>query len=139
MRGIDDLLRQRALERGDQTFLVCPGQEFSFREMERRVGCMAAGLAGRGLRPGDRCALLLGNGPHFVTAWWGLMRLGAVMVPVNLRLTAREAAYIINHCGARLALTGPESAPILAELIPLCPGVKAWLTPEDLEDRKSVG
>jgi acyl-CoA synthetase (AMP-forming)/AMP-acid ligase II len=94
---------------------------------------VAAGLAGLGLRPGDRCALLLGNGPHFVTAWWALMRLGAVMVPVNLRLTAREAAYIINHCGARLALTGPEAASIMSELIPLCPQVGAWLTPEDLD------
>lgn len=133
MRGIDDLLRQRAEERGDQTFLVCPGQEFSFREIERRVGSVAAGLAALGLGPGQSVALLLGNGPHFVTAWWGLMRLGAVMAPVNLRLTAREAAYIINHCGATLALTGPESAPLLAELIPLCPGVKAWLTPDDLD------
>ncbi|MCB2188033.1 MAG: AMP-binding protein [Deltaproteobacteria bacterium] len=133
MENLDQLLRERAAQRGQDIFLVCPGQELSYADLERQVGSVAAGLAGLGLAPGERAALLLGNGPHFLRAWWGLMRLGAVMMPVNLRLTAKEAAYVINHCGARLAVTGPEAAPILAELRALCPQVRTWLGPQDLD------
>ncbi|MFH1057781.1 MAG: AMP-binding protein [Pseudomonadota bacterium] len=133
MRCIDDLLRARAAERPDAVYLVTPGLELTYSEMERRVGSTAAGLAGRGLKPGQRVALLLGNTPHFLYAWWGLTRLGAVMVPVNLRLTAREAAYIVGHCGAQMVIAGPEAAEILPELKAQCPAVRHWLSPADLE------
>ncbi len=132
MATIASLLERRAQERPDQVYLDGPGGRETYAQINRRVNQTAAGLAGLGLAKGERAALLMGNCPQFLHLWWGLMKLGAVMVPINLRLTAREAAYIINHSGAALVVVGPDSRGLLDELMPACPGVRRWLGQEEL-------
>lgn len=56
------------------------------------------------------------------------LRLEVVMVTINLRLTAREIAYIVNHSEAGAVLVGPECAGLLPELEKECPGVSQWLS-----------
>ncbi len=127
IQSVGQLLRQRAAELGDRTYLVFQDQEYSFAQMEQRVAATARGLAGLGLGRGDRVALLVENSPEFIWMWWAILWLGAVMVPVNLRLTAREAAYIIGHSGSRLVVVGHQSLPLLSELKASCPEVEHWL------------
>ncbi len=79
---------------------------------------LAAGLAARGLRKGDRVAFFLGNRPEFVTAYLAVIRLGAVMVPINLAYRRREIAHILGDAEPRLLLTERERLAVLDELEP---------------------
>jgi crotonobetaine/carnitine-CoA ligase len=147
MIDVPTLLETRASERPDRIYLVCPGLELTFSQVHQRADQIAAGLAGLGVGKGDRVALLIGNCAEFLYLWWGLWKLGAVMVPINLRLTAREVTYIINHSGACWVAVGPECRGLLPELKATCPRVRHWLsqgleTPEGmkpLEDLLSLG
>jgi len=128
MKDVGTLLESRASECPDRIYLVCEDGELTFSEIHLRVNQTAHGLAELGVALGDRVALLVGNRPEFLYLWWGLWTLGAVMVPVNLRLTAREATYIINHCGARVAVVGPECRGLLPELKTACSQVTHWVS-----------
>ncbi|HSS77444.1 MAG TPA: AMP-binding protein [Thermoanaerobaculia bacterium] len=77
---------------------------------------LAAGLASQGLRKGDRVAFFLGNRPEFVIAYLAVIRLGAVMVPINLAYRRREIAHMLLDAEPRLAITERSLLPILDEL-----------------------
>jgi malonyl-CoA/methylmalonyl-CoA synthetase len=77
---------------------------------------LAAGLAAWGLRKGDRVAFFLGNRPEFVVAYLAVIRLGAVMVPINLAYRRREIAHMLQDAEPRLMITDRSLLPILDEL-----------------------
>src|SRR5262249_2816844 len=56
------------------------------------------------VKSGDRVALLAGNGPAFVQAVWGIGRAGAVLVPLNTRLTSGELTWQLTDCGTSLVI-----------------------------------
>ena len=74
-----------------------------------------------GLQRGDRVALYARNSHQWVEALFGLMKLGAVVVTINYRLTAAEAGYIVSNCGARAIICGAtevENARKVASQLP---------------------
>ena len=84
----------------DRVALVCGGTRTTFRQLDRAANAMAHALAAHGVGAGDRVAVMLGNGPEAFAAWYGAARRGALVVPVSTRLTAPEAAYLIDDSGA---------------------------------------
>jgi o-succinylbenzoate---CoA ligase len=101
---VPEWLRQRALLTPERPALLCGSSRWTFNELEQRAASTAQALAGAGVRPGDRVALLGWNSAEFVQAVWGLIRLGAVLVPLNARLTAAELAWQAADCKARFLL-----------------------------------
>lgn len=88
------------LERPQAEALVIGAQRFSYVALDAHAACVAASLAARGVVPGDRIALWLGNRLEFVVMLLVAWRLGAIVVPMGARLQAPEVAYIVQHCGA---------------------------------------
>lgn len=76
---------------------------------------LAVGLQAWGLRKGDRVAFFLGNRPEFVIAYLAVIRLGAIMVPVNLRYRRMEINHIVEDCAPALIVTEREQVAILAD------------------------
>jgi len=68
----------------------------------RQAGQVAAGLRARGVQPGDRVAIFMKNTPEYLVVFYGIWMAGGVVVPINAKLHAREAAYIIADAGADL-------------------------------------
>jgi acyl-CoA synthetase (AMP-forming)/AMP-acid ligase II len=89
------------------------GAVLSYREVAERTRAIAAGLAGRGIRFGDRVGVMLPNVPAFPLTWLALARLGAIMVPINVRYTPREVAYVLSDSGAGTIVI---DAGVLAEM-----------------------
>jgi acyl-CoA synthetase (AMP-forming)/AMP-acid ligase II len=127
MNNIRELIETRAKEHTDKVYLVFQDQELTYGQIEARVNQVANGLRDIGVGKGDRVALIIKNCPEFIYVWWAILKLGAVMVPVNLRLTASEAAYVLNHCEAGTVVLGEESLPLLPDLKDDCSGVATWL------------
>ncbi|MEQ6897004.1 AMP-binding protein [Microbacterium sp. KR10-403] len=80
------------------------GGSWTYERLAHDAGALAAGLADRGLRPGDRLALLLHNRPEFLIAVFACLSAGIVPVPLNYRLRAHEVAALLDDAGARVLL-----------------------------------
>ncbi|HWC12961.1 MAG TPA: long-chain fatty acid--CoA ligase [Actinomycetota bacterium] len=106
------LLRSAASDAGPKTALVVAsgGDKISFAELDREADRVARGLASAGVGPGDRVALGMHNVPHFVYAYFGILRAGAVVVPLNVMLTEDEAGRIMHDAQAKAALIAPPFA-----------------------------
>ena len=79
-------------------------RRFTFLALNRRCNKTANALLSLGVKPGDRVATLCKNGIEFVESYFALAKIGAVMVPVNWRLVANEANYILTDAGATVLL-----------------------------------
>ncbi|MFP4362108.1 MAG: acyl-CoA synthetase [Alphaproteobacteria bacterium] len=84
-----------------------------YRELRARCHRLAAGLAARGVRPGDTVAVMAPNIPELLEAHYGVPLAGAVLNALNTRLDARTIAYILAHGETTVLLTDTEFAPVI--------------------------
>lgn len=89
-------LRDAVAEAPDRAFLTYFDARLSYRETDALTDSLAAHLAGRGVRRGDRVAVLLQNSPHFVLAVLGAWKAGATVVPVNPMYKSAEVAHVLR-------------------------------------------
>jgi long-chain acyl-CoA synthetase len=78
--------------------------ELSFAELDDRAARLATLLREKGLRQGDRVGVMLPNVLEFPIAYYGVLRAGGVVVPMNVLLKQREIAFYLEDSGARLLL-----------------------------------
>ena len=95
--GIGDLLWRSAERFPDKTAIVYRNIRQSYAQLDEAVNRMANALTERGIRKGDRIALLSRNSHAFVVVFFAAARLGAILVPINFMLNAAEVAYILGH------------------------------------------
>jgi fatty-acyl-CoA synthase len=107
---LPQLLTRNARRRPDTPALVFADRVLTFAELEERVGRLAAAFAARGVRRGDRVAILMVNRPEFVEAFLGCQAIGACAVPVNFRLIAGEVSYVLGNAGARALVCDEDLA-----------------------------
>jgi long-chain acyl-CoA synthetase len=94
-----------AAERHPKRIAVRLGERsMSYAELNAATHDCAELLRGLGIRAGDRVALMLPNVPEFAIAYYGALRAGAVIVPMNVLLKAREVEYLMRDSGAALLL-----------------------------------
>ncbi|WP_410595310.1 ATP-dependent acyl-CoA ligase [Amycolatopsis sp. lyj-23] len=103
------------------------GRTFTFAEVDRESSRIAAALAERGVRPGDRVAVMLRNQPEFPLIWLALAKLGGQLVPVNTNYQEFDGAHVLRHSGAKLAVAAPEFTGLLERI-----GLTEVLTPDAL-------
>ncbi len=78
--------------------------ELSYGLLDERSGQLASLLTDRGLESGDRVGVMLPNVPEFPVAYYGVLRAGGIVVPMNVLLKRREIAYYLEDSGAKLLL-----------------------------------
>jgi crotonobetaine/carnitine-CoA ligase len=113
------LLGMRAQARRNHPFLIwapfdAPARRWSYGEFHERVGALAAGLAKRGIKPGEYVLIHLDNCIEAVLAWFACVELGAIAVTTNTRSAPAEMEYFAGHCGAVAAITQPAYAELVA-------------------------
>ena len=113
LHGLFAISLRRAPEKPALRF---PEGVLSYRELFGRADRLAAGFAARGLRKGDRVAFYLGNRPEFVIAWLAVIRLGAVLVPINLAYRRREIAHMLADAEPRFLVMERDGLAVLNEL-----------------------
>jgi acyl-CoA synthetase (AMP-forming)/AMP-acid ligase II len=89
----------------ERSFLVFRDEVFTCGQIESQAESLAAALHGLGIESGDRVALLLPAWPEFVISMFAAAKLGAVIVPLNPRLTTPELQYMLRHSEAAIAIT----------------------------------
>src|SRR5207248_10826231 len=87
------ILSESARRPPDHPVAVFDGGQLTYRQLDQASDRVAANLAAAGIRPGDRVALQLPNIPQFLISYFGILKAGAVVVPLNVLLRAPEIAY----------------------------------------------
>ena len=116
--ALSDYLRRWAEQTPDKVAIVFYGHETTYRELDDLSDRFAALLAGGGVRPGDRVAVMLGNCPQFAIVFFGILKLGAVHVPVNPLFKEQETLYELNDSGATLLVVLDQLAEMAARVLP---------------------
>ncbi|WP_405498168.1 long-chain-fatty-acid--CoA ligase [Nocardia sp. NBC_00511] len=102
--SLASILAEPARRRPDHIALIEGEQRISFTDLWRQAREQAAALIARGIRPGDRVALMGPNTADFPRAYFAILAAGATVVPVHLLLTADEAEYVLRDSDAKLLI-----------------------------------
>ncbi len=107
----------------DRPCLTTDGVSRSYAEVRELTLRISASLAGRGVRPGDRVAILAGNDPTAFTCVFGISRAGAVWCPINPRNEAAENRELLDLFGCTALLFQSAFAPLVAAIAPDLPAL----------------
>ncbi|MFB7450944.1 long-chain fatty acid--CoA ligase [Streptomyces sp. NPDC056194] len=100
MANLAGFLVETAGRQPERPALLLGEQVITYGELDERSARAAALLRSEGVRPGDRVALMLPNVPEFVVLYYGILRAGAVVVPMNPLLKTRETEFHLADSGA---------------------------------------
>jgi len=114
--SLPEMLTLSASRYGDRVALDFFGAETTYAELAAAVSRAAAALRARGVRAGDRVALVLPNCPQHVVAFYAVLRLGAVVVEHNPLYTSGELEHQLADCGATVAVCWDKTAPTIEGL-----------------------
>ena len=147
---ITDLLKRNAREYADETALVeiaphlmestkltwkeyaliqpnpaeSGRQEITWKEFDRKANRFANLLLSRGIKKGDKVAILLMNCLEWLPIYFGTLRAGALAVPLNYRYTSDEIKYCVKLAEADVLVFGPEFIGRVEEIYDRMPGIK---------------
>ncbi|WIY01613.1 long-chain fatty acid--CoA ligase [Amycolatopsis mongoliensis] len=115
MLNLSVVLDSAARLHPDRAAVVCGEQVYSYAELNRRARQVAELVRARGVRPGDRVVLICPNLPEFPVVYYGLLKAGVVVVPLNPLLKERELEFVFGDSGAVMvfAWEGTEHLPVL--------------------------
>jgi len=137
-------LRYAEQQYPQRTAVVCGKERFTYAQFAGRVGRLAGALRKLGIQPGDRVAFLSTNCHRLLEAYYGVLEAGAVLLPLNIRLSTHELAYILNDAGARVLFVQNHFHELVESFHPELSSVKVfysldaqpdehWLTQQDYE------
>ncbi|UCE30613.1 MAG: AMP-binding protein [Burkholderiales bacterium] len=94
---------------GDKRALVSGDRSFTFNELDALSSALASRLARLGVQPGDRVTLYAPNSWEWIVSYYGTLKTGAVVNPINVMLTPAEVAYVTADCGAKALIGSPDT------------------------------
>jgi long-chain acyl-CoA synthetase len=133
------ILTETAAEHGDRTAFKLDDIELSYAMLDETSARVAALLRQKGVEPGDRVGLMLPNVPYFPGIYYGILRAGAVVVPMNVLLKEREVNFYLGDSGAKLLFAWhdfADAAEAGAECILVKPGAFEQLLVAQEPDRE---
>lgn len=107
---------------GNKTALIFESSEgvvrqFSYASLNEEINRTANLFLASGIQKGDNVALHLDNCPEFFFCWFGLAKIGAIMVPINAMLLREESAWILQNSRAQLIVTSAEFYPMYRQIL----------------------
>ncbi len=110
--NLREFLESRVARQGDKIYLLFEDQRWSYRQFDQRVNQAANAFRELGIGKGDRVCLMLSNSPEFLFAWFGLNKIGGIMVPINHSFKIPEVSYIVAHCEAKGVVAQEGNLPV---------------------------
>jgi fatty-acyl-CoA synthase len=130
--------RSRALY-GEREAVVDGSRRFTYQQFFARCDRWSSALQGLGVAKGDRVAYIAPNTHSHLESFYGVPQVGAVLVPINYRLSGEEFAYIINHSGATVVCAHEDYLECLDGLRPQLQGVRHFVALEGASTRSDSG
>jgi len=115
-QSLGDILPLAARRFGDRPAVIADDHTFSFNELDRLSNRIANGLVASGVRPGDRVTLYGQNCWQWLVAYYGILKTGAVVNPINVMLTPEEVRYAVENSDARAVVASQDKGGPLLDL-----------------------
>lgn len=116
--SLPQLLDETAERSRDHVATIFHGATIRYGSLKRQVDRFAAGLLESGVRPGDRVAVMLPNIPQFVVAFYGVLRMGAIVVPTNPLYTVHELEHQLRDAGTTAIVTLDQCFGVVQKVLP---------------------
>jgi fatty-acyl-CoA synthase len=122
-----DFARRARRLYADREAVVDGERRFTYREFFERCDRWSAALQQLGVKPGERIATIAPNTHSHLEAFYAIPQIGAVIVPINFRLTAADFAYILQHSGARIVCVHADYLDAVDSIRSQVPEVEHWV------------
>lgn len=109
------ILSESAQSSPDRPVALFTGGQLTYRQLDKASDRVAATLAAAGIKPGDPVAVQLPNIPQFLISYFGILKAGGIVVPLNVLLTAPEVAFHLGDSGARILIVWEGALPEAAK------------------------
>jgi fatty-acyl-CoA synthase len=106
-------LRYAEQQFAHKTAIVCGEDRFTYAQFADRASRLGGALQQAGIKPGDRVAFLSTNCHRLLEAYYGVLEAGAILLPLNIRLSSGELAYILNDAGAKILFLEKSFLPMV--------------------------
>src|SRR6266699_2440823 len=100
----------------DQEIVYRDISRYNYRTLRQRIGRLASGLAGLGVKPGDTVAVMDWDSHRYLESYFAIPMMGAVLEMINIRLSPGQILYTLNHAGADVILCHTDFLPILVSI-----------------------
>ncbi len=108
--NIANVLELQAFRLPEKSALVFDEEIYSYGILNTLANRVANGLLSLGIRKGDHVAIWLPNGLEFVTTFYGILKIGAVALPMNVLFKAREMEFLLSNSASRAIVTHEEGS-----------------------------
>jgi len=119
--------------------IVSGDRQFTYREFGERSQRLGSALHKQEITPGDRVAYLSFNTHQLLEGYYGVPLAGAIVMPLNVRLSPLELKNILNHSGARMLLFENDFAPLVQQLKPACPDITRYVALDETTPAANSG
>jgi long-chain acyl-CoA synthetase len=132
--NLGQMLAQTAARLPNKAAIRFRDQETTYADFDKRANQVANGLIALGIQPGHRVALFLPNLPLYMEAYYGILKAGAAVVPMNVLYKPAEIEYIVKDSGARALLTIAALAPQALQAAAAAPDLEKVIvaTPDEM-------
>ena len=120
---------------GERVGVVDGDKRFTYHQFGERTHRLANALKMLGVEPGDRVSFITYNTHQLLEAYYGVLEAGAVLNPINIRLTPKEIAYIVGHAGSKVVFFHKDFKPLIEAIIPELPTKPRFVIMEGQPDR----
>ena len=98
---VTDFVKRAAKHYGKKVGIVDGDKKFTYAQFGERVNRLSNGLLSLGLQKGDRVAVIDTNSHRYLELYYGVPQIGAILLPINIRLTAKDITYVLNNSEAK--------------------------------------
>ena len=132
------LLPRSAMVYSDKEAVIYNDKRYSYKEFYARVNRLASALKKKGVGKGDKVAFICPNTPPMLEAHYAVPMIGAALVSINIRLSSREIAYILNHSDSKVLFADNDFAALIKPIIDQLPHIETYVNICDLSEDKPL-
>lgn len=130
---IGDFIRSAVRNEPDKIGLITEAGKWTYTELYGFCNSLANGLVKLGIQKGDRVALLLRNGLEIYVSYFGIPRMGAVVVPLNYMMAKDEFVYCLNDSTPKVLIYGSEYEDLIDYFKEKCQSIQNYISPKEFQ------
>ncbi|MFX1449901.1 MAG: class I adenylate-forming enzyme family protein [Promethearchaeota archaeon] len=131
---ISDLVKYAARTEPEKIGLITDSGRYTFQQIYEYCNSLANGLVQLNFKLGDRVALLLRNGLEIIVSYFGVPRMGGIVVPLNYNMAKDELVYCLNDCTPKMLIYGEEYEDIIDYLKEKCKNIEYFVSPVKFQE-----
>ncbi len=113
---LSEIVSRAAARFGDKTALITGDWRITFNQVDELTNRLANALVAAGIEPGDRVTLYAPNSWEWLISYYGVLKTGAVINPINVMLTPEEVKFVVQDCGAKAILASADKGEALMDV-----------------------